>query len=615
MVPFVAMRGQLAICRYVPILAAIAGGASLLSLDAGCQSPLGSPVEEPTLQQAVAAAVDRELASLGEDVPTLVTTQPPAEVERALSERREELDALGPATEASRTEVDLGADLTGREQREVSITLPSIMRTAIERNLAARIAKLQPAVNAQDVINAQAVFDFLLFAGVEMDKIDEPTTVPVLGGIQLGTPFNASERYRFETGVRKRFRSGGELSASTDLTRFRNDAPGIGLVPDPAYTAAVRLGLTQPLLRGFGEAVNTAAIRLAENAERQAVAQLKTDLLDLVEQVEQAYWNLVFAWNELEIRQWLVNEGVDVRDVLDRRREFDTRLAEFSDAVATVESRKADVIRARRDIRDASDRLKGLINDPELTVGSEALLHPAETFVASSITYNLRETIVTALAERPEIEQAMLAVDDASVARTVADNARLPLLDLSAQIAYFGMDQDSGDSYENLFDAEFIDYILGLRFEYPIGNRGPEAEYRRARLQRSQALLGYRQAVQDVVLDVKAALRDVVTNYELIRATRSNRIAQEENLRALLVEEETLAGLTPEFLNLKFQRQARLALARTEELLALANFDQAVARLYRAMGTGLAMRQIDFEAAGEPRAEDLPSDADHAKNR
>lgn len=597
------------------MVAAIAAVGSLLLLAAGCQSPLDSPGEEPSLQRSVAAAIDRELASLHEPVPTLTTTQPPAEVEQALSERRDELEALGPATEASRTVVDLGADLTGGEQQQVSITLQSVVTTAVERNLATRIARLQPAVNAEDVINAQAVFDFVLFASADMEKIDEPTTVPVLGGIQLGTPFNASERYRFETGVRKRLYTGGELSASTDLTRFRNTAPGIGLVPDPAYTAAVRLGLTQPLLRGFGEEISTATVRLAENAERRAVAQLKSDLLDLVEQVELAYWNLVFAWNRLEIRQWLVNVGVDVRDVLDRRREFDTRLAEYSDAVATVESRKADVIRAQRNVRAASDALKALTNDPELTVGSEALLHPVDTFITSPISYNLRETIVTALAERPEIEQASLAINDASIAQTVTDNARLPLLDLSAQIAYFGLDEDSADSYENLFDAEFIDYVLGLRFEYPIGNRGAEAEYHKARLQRSQALLGYRRAVQNVVLDVKAALRDVVANFELMLATRSNRIAQAENLRALLVEEETLAGLTPEFLNLKFQRQERLALARQEELLAQANFDQSVAALYRAMGTGLAMRSIDFEVAGEPRTDDMPPGAVNAENR
>jgi len=597
-------------------MVAVIAAAGLLSLfEAGCQSPLDSPSGEPTLQQSIAAAVDRELASLPEEVPTLTTTQPPAELEQALAERREELDAMGPATDASRTEVDLGADLAGSVQQELAVSLQSVITTAVENNLAVRIARLAPAINAEDIINAEAAFDFVLFSNADFTKTDEPSTVPVLGGFVLGTPFSADERYRFETGVRKRTQTGAEFFASTDLTRFRNNAPGIGLLPDPAYTAAVRLGLTQPLLRGFGEPVNTATIRLAGNAESRAVAQLRSDLLNLVEQVEVAYWNLVFAWHNLEIRQWLVNVGVEVRDVLDRRREFDTKLAQYTDAVATVEQRKANVIRARRRILAASDALKALINDPELTVGSEALLHPVDSFVASPVSYNLRQTIVTALDQRPEIEQASLAIDDASIAQTVADNARLPLLDLSAQIAYFGMDEDSSDSYGNLFDAEFIDYILGLRFEYPLGNRAAEAGYRQARLQRSQALLGYRQAVQDVVLDVKSALRDVVTNFELIEATRSNRIAQAENLRALLVEEETLAGLTPEFLNLKFQRQERLAFARQEELLALANFDQSVALLYRAMGTGLTMRDIDIEVVGEPRADDMPSVAGHAEDR
>ena len=162
-------------------------------------------------------------------------------------------------------------------------------------------------------------------------------------------------------------------------------------------------------------------------------------------------------------------------------------------------------------------------------------------------------------------------------------------------MAYFGFDDDATESYGNIGDGEYVDYLLGLRFEYPIGNRAAEAGYQRARLQRSQALLSYREAVQNVVLDVKSALRDVVTNYKLIQATRSFRIAQAENLRALLVEEETLAGLTPEFLNLKFQRQEGLALARLQEIDALASFDQSLAALYRAMGTGLSMRNISLE--------------------
>jgi outer membrane protein TolC len=108
-----------------------------------------------------------------------------------------------------------------------------------------------------------------------------------------------------------------------------------------------------------------------------------------------------------------------------------------------------------------------------------------------------------------------------------------------------------------------------------------------------------------VVFDVKDALRDCITDYELIQANRSSRMAAAENLRALLVEEETLAGLTPEFLNLKFQRQDRLAIAQLNEIAALVNYNTSVAALYRALGIGLVMNRIDLEIAEMDELDEL----------
>ncbi len=52
---------------------------------------------------------------------------------------------------------------------------------------------------------------------------------------------------------------------------------------------SVTLGLSQPLLRGFGEDVNTAGIQLARNADRRAAVDLRERLLSLVVEVERAY--------------------------------------------------------------------------------------------------------------------------------------------------------------------------------------------------------------------------------------------------------------------------------------------------------------------------------------
>ncbi|MCP3902451.1 MAG: TolC family protein [Planctomycetes bacterium] len=580
----------------------------------GCESsPFTGPVE-PDLTSLIDAAVDREIAGLPPDA-NLVTKWETSDVERTLAEHRDELEAIGPATPSRRTPVTLGPDLTGADQERISIPLDQAMITAVDNNLVVEIARLQPAINREDVINAEAAFDFVLGGSAALTRTDQPRATPFVGGQAIGVPINASSNYRFDTSLTKRFHSGTVVELSTDLDRFENKAPGFAFLPDPAYTANLRLGVVQPLLRGFGEDVNTATIRLADNAARSSVAELTTQLLDLAEETENAYWELAKRWKALEILQWLVEEGIEVRDVLDGRRDFDANMAQYADAVARVEERKSRVIRGRRSVRAGSDSLKLLLNDPELIIGSEAVLYPSLLQLDSPIAYNLRDAISTALDNRPEIEQALLLIDDASIRQLVADNARLPLLDLAGEIAYVGLDTSAGDAYSNTLDNDFIDYVLALSFEYPLGNRGAEAGYRQARLRRYQALLAYRQAVQLIVFDVKSALRDVVANYEFIQATRAFRVAQAENLRTLLVREETMEGLTPEFLNLKFDRQDRLALARQEEIDALANHNNALSKLYRAMGTGLKMRGIDVEVVGEEDVEDLLRRTDDVTGR
>ncbi|MEE8459647.1 MAG: TolC family protein, partial [Phycisphaerales bacterium] len=581
----------------------VAGAALILSV-VGCASPF-SVEGDQALRRRVAGAIDRELAEVPPGSQLIETTQPPPTIETELASRREELDTIGPVVPFAAGKLTMGTDLAGEQQLEVSVSLQSAIETSVRNNLSIQIARLQPAINESTVVAAEAAFDAVFFTNVDWSSTDQPQAIAIVGGTPIGVGAQINNQFRFDTGVRKRLTSGAEVFVSTELSRFNNKTPGVTLLPDPSWNASINLGITQPLLRGFGASVNTATIRIARNIERRSVQQLRSDLLLLLEQVEAAYWNLVFAWQELATQEWLLEAGIEVRDAMDRRRDFDTKLAQYSDAVATVETRKANIISARRAIRSASDNLKLLINDGELTVGSEGLLVPSDDMVEAPIRYNLREAVLTGVAERPEVEAAILNIDDAGIRQMLADNNRLPLLNLSAQMGYYGLSTNGGDAYSELFKGSFIDYLLGLAFEWPIGNRAAEAGFRRARLQRSASVIAYQRTVQRVVFDVKDALRDCITNYELIEANRSSRIAAAENLRTLKVEEETLAALTPEFLNLKFQRQDRLAQAQSSEIQALVNYNQSVASLYRAMGIGLAMNRIELEIVNDIDPDDV----------
>lgn len=235
------------------------------------------------------------------------------------------------------------------------------------------------------------------------------------------------------------------------------------------------------------------------------------------------------------------------------------------------------------------------MNDPRLPVGGSETVVPIDAPVDQPLKYSVGDALATVMAQNPQVAAALLGINDAAIGLDVAANGRLPQLDLEASGALFGLAQGLGDSWSSLGDNDWIEYTVGATFRQPLGNRAGEAEYRRARLARSRAVIGYKSAVQDAVLAVRNALQDAAAAYRLIDQTRAQRLAAAENMRALAIEEENIAQLTPEFLALKFLRQDSLALTQQAEANALADYNTAIANLYAAMGSGLERNRIELK--------------------
>lgn len=513
---------------------------------------------------------------------------------RFTPERLEELEEMGGPDAYRSVEAPLGMDLLGDETVVIAINLQDAVTRAVRHNLNVQTATLGPAISEAQVVAAEAAFDWSVFGGVDLSRIDQPSVVPAINGVPIGSSINRRNAYGFDTGIRRRLESGGRLDISQRLEITDNQSPNVSLSPDPARLASLDITLGQPLLRGFGSDVNLAEVHLARNLERDAIQTLRQTLIDTVTQTERAYWSLYLAHHELHIRQRLLDRGIETRDVLEGRLDFDVKPAEYSDAVARVESRRADVIRAANVVRLRSDELKAIINDPELTVGNELVLTALDRPIDASIEFSLLDSITTALGNRPDIQRSVLLIDDASIRQRVADNARLPILDLTLQTRFTGLDDSVDGAYREIGEATFVDMLLGLAFEMPIGNRGPEAALRQRRLERTQAVINYRAAVQNAVVEVKAALRNLTTSYQLIEQTRASRLAAAENLRTLLVEEEALRALTPDFLDLKFRRQEALAIAELQEIQSLADYSISLAELYSSVGAALERNRIRF---------------------
>lgn len=507
-----------------------------------------------------------------------------------------ELEAMGGpnAYDYSKEAIPTHNNLLGEPQQYVEVSLERAVGSAVHNNLQIQFARLAPAINESQVVAAAAVFDWVFFNNLNWASTDEPRTAPSIGGQAVGLTADQRQIATNTTGLRKALVSGGQLTLQQELQYQDVNTPNLTEFPDPSWRLQMAATIDQPLLRNFGSNVALAQVRLNRNAERSAVADLKRQLLETITTTEEAYWELVAAQSDVLIIQNLVDVGIVTRDKVRARELIDATPAAISDAVARVQNREAQLIQAKRALRTASDRLKSLMNDPDLTIGSEVQLLPSDAPVDQSMAFSVYDAIVAAVRNRPEVQQALLSIDDTSIRQEVADNQRLPELNAQLGVQWTALNRDLGTAYGDVFDGNFVNYVAGLVFEQPIGNRGAEAVYRQRQLERQQATISYRNTIQQIMLELKSVLADLVLNFDLIEQRRAARLAAAESLRAFEAALDLTTGYSVTNLDILLNRQEQLAQRERDEVRALVDYNTSVARYYSATGTALQRNGIQF---------------------
>ncbi|MEM1354388.1 MAG: TolC family protein [Planctomycetota bacterium] len=600
-------------CSRRLLAAALLPAAMALATLTGCTSSLGQKTTAELRAQLMQTYRDQLPPSAGEPIElgrddsefeqslTRVLERAQAEGVNVPEDRRDVAGNLAAAdadsgAQAYRdTPLEFGDSLAGGETPKVTLGLEAALARAVEHNLDLAVARLSPQISEQQIIQAEAIFDSVLFANADWTKTDTPRppgTIPGLSGDQQ------AETFTMQTGIRKQFDTGAELLVQAQ-GQYLEQTPSLFGVTS-YYDTDLLVQLTQPLLRGFGQDVNRANIELATIARDADRASLRSTMIDVVTAVEQTYWQLVGAQQALLIEQRLLERTIAMRDKLEPRFGFDLLLADLNEVNAQVDARRADVLRSRDQVRSLSDQLKRLINDPELPVSDETLIVTADAALDQPITFSLLDQITTALQHRPELETALLQIDDIDIRLRVADNARLPILNLVASANANGLDvEEPFTARANALDLDYIDYVLGVQFEQPLGNNSAEALFTQRTLERQQALTNYRRQAQDVTVEVKDALRSVDTNYRLIETTRSQRRASALSLEVAAVqldeggrnEAETFTTRVDRVL----ARQDALAQAEQAEVQALTDYMIAISELNRANGTALKRAGVMVE--------------------
>jgi len=482
----------------------------------------------------------------------------------------------------------------GIEATEV-LTLRSALARGIQHNLDLRVEELNIPITREEVTINRAEFDPVIEMGMSSQKRKTPTAVAF-----SKEDFDLYRETGGDVGIRKKFRFGLQSHLSFKSNRSINNSSVDALRPQ--YHSILLLDLTQPLLRDFGTGVNTANIRISRNQVRQAAMGYIDKAQRIGKEIEIFYYDLAEAQEALCYR--IESRGL-ARDLLQGNREkFAAGLVpitEVQEAETALASRDEQVISAQQQEEIVANRLRDLLG----IVPGEPLYK--ESFVTEDIPRenqtitDFEQALVIALKRRPDIRRQQLEISNRNIKLLYYSNQRLPRLDLKATLGANGLSGGDrptsfagvtvsspqvggyGDSLSRMSRAKGYEWYAGFRFSYPLGNRAIQAHYRRADLERRQAVYRLKRLEETAEKEVKNSLVTVKRSLErLTVAERFEKLSQ----TTLSQEMDRLKeGLSDTFHILRFQDD--VVEARIRKAKALADFNRGLANLYRAMGTNL----------------------------
>lgn len=495
-----------------------------------------------------------------------------------------------------------------------ALSLDDCIALTIANNTDLQIARLGPLGARVEIRRAQSIFDPAFIADVGRDYSVRPAPSALAGAVT-----SRNDNFDYAFGLGKLTTVGTEVSLAWANNRLESNNQFIGLRPQ--YTSDLVLSLNQPLLRNFGRRFTTMQVRIARVAENSTRKQYESALAQIVRTVEAQYWAVIgFTENVSATEQGVLaarellrqNEGKFAVGTVPR-----TAVLE---AQAEVARREADLIQAQNARELAIDNLRATINAPSEDATLLVNVAPADDPNVEPVAIDLDRSLELALANRPELEAARLAVEQGGMQLEVAGNQLLPRLDLVGSVGTNGLSGDTNpsgfsfdpnspaenpfaddlsESWRMLFDGRYYGYTAGVALEVPLGNAAAKADYSASRINLERARLELRRLQESVTLEVKRIATNLDTDLKSIAARRIARELAEENVRNQRARFDVGLATTKDLLDF----QDALTQARAAEIRALTEYRINLAELRRVEGTLLAEHGIELdapEAVGTP---------------
>ncbi|MGA8869111.1 MAG: TolC family protein, partial [Candidatus Sulfotelmatobacter sp.] len=472
-------------------------------------------------------------------------------------------------------------------------------------------------------------FDPALTSTLQLDKNNTESTSPF-----SPVPVLAQNTYTADFAYTQGFESGTGVSLGFNNTHLTTNSTTSLLTPQLGSNFQFRL--TQNLLQGFGVLPNTRFIRIAKNNQEISDVAFRLQVITTVDQIENMYWDLVFAYENVRVQQEALTYEQKALDDSKRQAQVGTvPPIQVVSAQSTVSTGEQNLIVAQNNLQLQQLLMKNAlsrsIEDPTL---AEADVIPTSTMQVpqEEPVVPIQDLINQALQHRAELVETRIDLSSREINTKAVRNAMLPTLDA---FAYYGGSGVGGDvnpacafggtpcfnpgkapppfraggpvSYagtlQQLVNSTSPDKGIGLTLTIPLRNRLAQSNQVRAELEYRQAQVRQHQLENQVRIEVRNAQFDVKQNRAAVQAAQYAVDFARQTFEA--DQQKLKVGLTTETAIL--QDASTLTTAESNLVSAKAAYEKSRIELDRSTGLLLDHANIDVADATRGQVTHLPN--------
>jgi outer membrane protein len=439
------------------------------------------------------------------------------------------------------------------------------------------------------------LFDPSLVYQLNWTHQTSPITNPSIGGANA----LVTNTTLFNGGYVQGFGPGTQLNVT--YNNSRETLNSFNSAYSPFTNSNFGFTVTQPLLRGFGLAVNRRFIRIAKNEKKIADLLLRQQLIATVYGVVRLYTDLVALYEDVKVEEETLASAEKLYSDTKARVDEGTQAPiELTRANAQVFGIRQDVINARGLLEEQEAIVKNVItrrsSDDIEVLNARIIPTDSIDVPEKDEIHPIQDLLAEAFSNRPDLKQAGLQIDNSQISLEGSRNNLLPEIDLvgvAQNNALAGqpnplssiMDPTFiggyGSALEQLVTRKYPTYGIGLNFNLPLRNRIAQADLARDEIQVRRTQIRFEQFRKQAQLEVEDALvamRRARSSYE---AALQSQALQQESLEAEQARFDV--GASTSFFIVQYQ--SYLAQARSTVVVAKSSYLKARAALERAVGS------------------------------